>query len=430
MLPAVLLVMFNPRAYTIDTSKTTQFSESWLVLTILLTIVGLIVGSIYLTTAAATMLIVVGICWLWNRLSLKGVRYGRLLSETRAFQGEIIELRLDVYNHKPVPLTWLIVRDIFPPGLPIDQKEIVVNPTTNLVDFTTFWMPGAYQRIARTFRVHCVQRGFYHYGPAQLQSGDGFGFFERGAALTGEQRLIVYPRLYPVAELRLPTKTPFGAVRGRQFLYEDPLRSAGVRAWQQGDEQRRIHWKATARHQQLSSRVYEPSEEEQVLFFLNVTTFERHWQGVVVELHERAVSVAGSLASLAVEQRLPVGMIANSALPGSDQELRLLPGRRPSQLMHILELLAAATPFATAPIEQLLVREAPRLPWGATLVVVTAIAHDDLLVTLVDLAAVGRRVVLFTLAEEPPARWMDKVTVYHLPHLVEDLVAPQRVEAA
>ncbi len=419
--------MFNPRGYSIDTSKTTQFSEAWLILAVLLTIVGLVVRSGYLTTAAVTMLTVVGICWLWNRFSLSGVSYGRTLSEIRAFQGEIVELRLEVRNHKPIPLTWLVVRDIFPPGLPINQTEIAVNPTTNLIDFTTFWMPGAYQRIARTFYVHCTQRGFHRYGPARIQSGDGFGFFERSAALTGEQRLIVYPRLYPVAELRLPTKTPFGAVRTRRFLHEDPFRSAGVRAWQHGDEQRRVHWKATARQQQLSSRVYEPSEEEQVLIFVNVATFQRHWQGVIVELHERAVSVAASLASLAVEQRLPVGMIANSALPGSDQELRLLPGRRPSQLMHILELLAAATPFATAPIEELLVREAPRLPWGATLVVVTAIAHDELLAALLDLAAVGRRVVLFTLAEAPPARWMDKVAVYHLPHLVDDLIAPHRM---
>jgi uncharacterized protein (DUF58 family) len=420
--------LLNPRGYSIDTGKTTQFSEAWLVLTVLLTMAGLAVGSIYLTTAAATMLTVVGLSWLWNRFSLHGVSYDRSLSEIRAFRGEIIDLRLEVRNHKLIPLTWLIVRDIFPPGLPIDEKEIAANPTTNLVDFTTFWMPGAYQRIARTFRVHCIQRGFYRYGPAQVQSGDGFGFFERSVILPGEQRLIVYPRLYSVADLRLPTKTPFGAVRPRRFLYEDPFRTAGVRAWQHGDEQRRIHWKATARQQQLASRVYEPSEEEQVLIFLNVATFRRHWQGVVVELHERAVSVAGSLASLAVEQRLPVGLIANSALPGSDRELRLLPGRRPSQLMHILELLAAVTPFATTPIEELLVREAPRLPWGATLVVVTAIAHDDLLATLLDLSAVGRQIVLFTLAEEPPTRWLDKVTVYHLPHLAADLVAPNLID--
>jgi uncharacterized protein (DUF58 family) len=190
---------------------------------------------------------------------------------------------------------------------------------------------------------------------------------------------------------------------------------------------RRVHWKATARQQQMLSRVYEPTEEQVVQFFLNVTTFERHWHGYIPELQERAISTAGSLAALAVEQRLPVGMIANGALPGSDQAIRVLPSRSPKQLMHILELLAAVTPFATAPIEALLLAEAPALPWGATLAVVTAIAHEALLAALIDLAAVGRRIVLFTLAEKPPQRWLDKITVYHLPHLVDDVVAPHLI---
>jgi len=230
-----------------------------------------------------------------------------------------------------------------------------------------------------------------------------------------------------VAELQLPSKNPFGDVRATQSLFEDPLRTVGIREWQVWDSQRRVHWKATARHQQLLSRVYEPSEELQVQIFLNTTTFERHWHGYIPELQERAISVAGSLAALADEQRLPVGVIANGVLPGSDQPIRLLPGRNPYQLLRILELLAAVTPYASQPIEVLLLDEAPKMPWGATLVVVTAIAHEALLATLIDLAAAGRRLVLFTLAEEPPRQLLSPIQVYHLPHLVNDIVAPSLV---
>ena len=70
--------------------------------------------------------------------------------------------------------------------------------------------------------------------------------------------------------------------------------------------------------------------------------------------------------------------------------------------MRILELLAAVTAFAAQPIEELLLHESPRLPWGSTLLVVTAIAHEALLAALLDLQRAGRRVVLFTLAEKPP----------------------------
>jgi uncharacterized protein (DUF58 family) len=175
--------------------------------------------------------------------------------------------------------------------------------------------------------------------------------------------------------------------------------------------------------------MYEPSEELQLLIFLNVATLVRHWQGNIPELQERAISVAGSLAALGIELRRPVGLIANGFLPGSDQPLRLLPGRSPDQLVRILELLAAITPLATQPIEDMLWRESPRLPWGATLLVVSAIAHDALLATLMELSQAGRQIVLFTLAEDPPTRQLPGIRVYHLPHLVDDLIAPREVIA-
>jgi hypothetical protein len=48
---------------------------------------------------------------------------------------------------------------------------------------------------------------------------------------------------------------------------------------------------------------------------------------------------------------------------------------------------------------------------------------------LMNLKEAGRQVVLFTLAEEPPTQQLPGILVYHLPHLVDDLVAPQEVVA-
>ena len=420
--------MFLRARRTIDTSKDTQFTDAWFVLATILTIVGLVLGNAFLTAAAAVILVVTGMAWGWSRLGFFGLTYTRTLNETRVFRGETVTLELAVRNQKFLPVNWLVVRDIFPSDLPVAGRELVVNPGTNQAEYVTFWMPGPFQRTVRRFDVTCHVRGFHRYGPVTMTTGDGFGFFNRTRHVDDELRLIVYPQLYTAAELNLPTKNPFGSVGVKGQLYEDPMRTIGIREWRQEDAPRRIHWKATARQQQLLSRIYEPSEEQQILLFLNVATLERHWHGYLPELQERTIAVAGSLAAQAVEQRLAVGLIANGALPESDQPIRLLPGRSPAQLVRILELLAAVTPFATDPIERMLLSEAPRLPWGATLVLVTAIAHDALLASILDLAQVGRRMVLVTLAQEPPRRLLEGVTVYHLPHLVDDIVAPALVQ--
>jgi uncharacterized protein (DUF58 family) len=411
----------------IDIEKDTQYTDAWLVLAVILAGIGLLLDNGFFTTVALSLLVLVGSTWLWSSASLLGLDYTRSFQETRAFQGEEITLTLEVINRKPLPLTWLSIHDVFPAALPIAGKTVTLNRVTNRGEFRTFWMPNAFQRITRHFTITCTERGFHRYGPAAIETGDGFGFFKRKANLPVEQILIVYPRLYSVAELALPSKNPFGNRRAKDQLFEDPLRSVGIREWQSSDDPRRIHWKATARYQEVLSRVYEPSRDEQILLFLNVATLTRHWHGTIPELLERAISVAASLAAMAAEARLPVGVIANGTLPGSDQPIRLLPGRSPDQMIRILELLAAVTPFASDTIESLLLKESPRLPWGATLVVVTAIAHDELLATLLELKEAGRKIVLFTLAQKPPEQILAGITVYHLPHLVEDLIAPEMI---
>lgn len=415
--------------YEIDTGKTTQFSEAWVILAIFLTCIGLIFRLPVVMAGAAAMLVIAGLSWLWARYALDDVTYTRRLSETRAFRGEQVNLTLEVQNRKRLPLTWLMLRDIFPSGLPVDGRSLTVNPSSNQAEFTTLWMPGGRQSVRRTFTLDCAARGYYLFGPARAESGDPFGFFEKKSALTRQDWLIVYPRLYTVDELRLPARNPFGDHLSAMPLYEDAMRPAGVREWRAGDGMRRIHWKASARSQTLQSRIYEASEEHQIELILNVATMERHWLGVNAELHERAVSVAASLAAIAVEMRYPTGLMANGIAPASDREIRLLPGRSPRQLMNILEQLAAVTHFATQPVEQMLRKQASRLPWGTTIVVVTAIAHADLLATLRELADAGRRIVLVTLAENPPVEYMGSILVYHLPHIVDDLIALHEVHA-
>lgn len=433
---AKALAELRGRRY-VDVTVDTQFNGAWLILAVLLAAVGLAARIPYLLAASAILAVVPAVGWLWSLFALYGVAYSRKLSETRAFLGETVALTLEVRNRKFLPLTWLRVTDLFPATLPLDESGtgvdsrpaaslVQINPSTNLGELTSFWSASVFSRTTRAYTIRCTKRGYHAFGPATLRTGDPFGFFDRSAVLPGVQRLIVYPRLYPAETLGLPAKNPFGDRLAATPLVSDPLRNAGIRPWQPQDPLKRVHWKATARHRELLSRLYEPSQEIQILIFLNVATMERHWLGHLPELMERAVSVAGSLAAVCAEERLPVGLIANGVLPNSDQPLRLLPGRSPEQIVRILELLAAVTPFASDPIERLLMQESPRLPWGATLLVVSALTHNGLLAAINDLARAGRRVALFSLASQPPSAGalVPGVAVYHLPELRDGAIAP------
>jgi len=417
--------MFGRRA-VIDLQKQEQFSEAWLVLAAILTLCGIAFRRQGLVLIALLLLTIVFVSWVWNRLALWGVSYRRTFSVRRAFCGETVEITLQVDNRKPLPLSWLRVEDTFPARLSLEGGEVVVSSGTNLGTLSTFFSLNGYERARRRYRLRCTQRGFYPFGPVTLESGDLFGLFRSQQRLEWQDWLIVYPKVLPLAELGLPAKDPFGEIKARKRIFEDPSRTIGVRDYQPEDDFRRIHWKATARHQRLQAREYEPATSIQLIIFLNVATLPKHWQGVIPELLERAVSVAASIASYGLSQRWPVGVIANGALPRSDQPIKVLPGRSPTQLVRILEALAAVTPFATSSIEELLTTESPRLPWGATLVVVTAVVSEELEAALLQLKEVGRRLVLISLALNPPdEQRLQGITVYHLrPEVTELEVLP------
>jgi hypothetical protein len=135
---------------------------------------------------------------------------------------------------------------------------------------------------------------------------------------------------------------------------------------------------------------------------LNVSTFKRYWEGVYPALLERLLSVAGTLISQGMDMGYRVGMISNGCLSNSDQPFRVPPGRSPNQMAHLLEALAGVTPIVVAPFDQYLVREIPKVPYGSSLMVLTAVTSSELAETLLKLKRHERQITLISLAEDPP----------------------------
>jgi len=379
-----------------------MFNESWIALSIIIILVGLLLHQPTLLAVASLLLTVAGVSWVWNRYALHGVEYERTFSERRVFQGELVELVTRVTNRKLLPLSWLRVDDQVPADLNLVDGEVLPSSQPELGYLSELYALRWYERVNRRYRLKPHRRGFYAFGPVRLRSGDFFGLFERRQTLLHKEWLVVYPEVRPLYELGLPTKDPFGDSKAWQRIFEDPARTVGVREYQPEDSFRRIHWKASARLQKFQSRLYEPTTSHHLVIFLNVATFPQPWRGIVPEALEEAVSIAASIASYGVAEKYQVGLLANGTVPGSDQPLKVLPSRDPRQLTRILEALAAVTGFATLSIERMVTAESPRLPWGATLLVVTATVYDDLLASLCRLRDAGRRLVLLSLSTDCP----------------------------
>lgn len=379
-----------------------------------------------------TMGIILGllglVIWLWSRYSLSEVTYRRRFGVDHLYFGEETELYLEVTNAKPLPLAWLRCEDDIPNALKLDPDERSrhYQPTRRVL--VNLFSLGLYQRVTRRYRVTGTQRGAWRFGPVQLICGDIFGFRSLFREYTDTILLLVYPRLYTLPELGLDARHPFGDYLSRNRLIEDPLRISGVREYVPGDNFRHIHWKATARRQDLQTKLFEPSASRPLGIFINIRTFNHRFEGVDPALREFAISAGASIARWAQMRGEAFGVFANSMMYAG-QRVRILPAAHPRQLRSVLEALAYCVGVPHTTIERVLLQEADRLQNGTSIIVISATLSESLRRVLIDLQRRGFEVTLLGIGNLTPERAIPGVSFQRLSQkVVEELTAEAEQE--
>lgn len=358
--------------------------------------------------------LIAGAALLWLRVCLLGVRYRRHFERTRLFHGDEIAFDVEIANAKPLPLAWLRAEDELPKALVIEPARLSHSHRPGRQRLLNLVSLRWYERVTRHYRVGAVQRGAWAFGPARLLSGDMFGFDVREQTLDAVDTLLVYPRIVPLTALGLPSDRPFGEFRAMRQLAEDPLRLNGVREYTSGDSMRYVHWKATARRASLQTKTFDASANRPLALFLNINTHEHAWEGYDPDLQEFAITATASLARWAWDQGQAVGLFANAVTQPGAQVVRIRPAGHRDQLTLIFEALARVIPFGRWTLEETLRYEGLHLPYGTTLVVVTALLTEPLRRTLLYLHDRGFTLALITLGQAGEAASIPGVQRYHI----------------
>lgn len=377
-------------------------------------IIGVIARQLTLLSVGLLAILLLVVAWGWQRYCLRGVSYTHRLREDHIFWGETTELTVTLVNRKLLPLSWIETDEELSAHLEFPDHELEMLSGIGKVGLGHTTSLRWFERVNWHYPIRSEHRGLYRLDTVSLRSGDLFGLYTRHEDRPLSTQLFVYPRMVPLPELGLPARYPFGDARAQNTLLDDPVRSAGVRDYRPEDPFKRIHWKATARRQELQVRVFERTTTQTLAIFMNIETFLYYWEGIEPARAEWAITVAASLARFADEQRYSIGLYTNAAVLESGEAIRIQPGRSPHQLVRILEALARLLVLPVQGFHELVQSESGHLPWGSTIVVVTPIVPEFLEVILLRLKERGHKVVLCALTPKPPAP-LPGIITYHLP---------------
>jgi uncharacterized protein (DUF58 family) len=399
----------------------------WYVLAAVLLVLSALTHQSIAFLAALFALVIGLVPELWYRYALRHLVERLALDQRRAFFGEPVTLSISVENQKLLPLPWLEIEDEIPAQVTLLTGHASPSYKVNRARLINAFSLWSFQRVTRRYRLRCLARGVYTFGPATLKSGDPFGWLVREQQVTARETLLVYPLLAPITAFGLPPRRPFGEQATPRRLLEDPLRFAGVREYQITDDPRRIHWKASARVGELRSKIYESSTQYRLLLFLDVATYLEPWMGIDPEIQELTITAAASIAMWGLDEGYAVGLVANSLLLPSDDEptsqpdgtdpgaaahsatflsrVRVPMARDTWQRVRLLSAFGRLFPYLGASIDMLIQAERHSLPMGCTVVLVSAatVLREATIERLLDLRRHGAAVHL-ALTGDPESR--------------------------
>jgi uncharacterized protein (DUF58 family) len=302
-------------------------SDTFFLFVILLAALAIFLREDTILTLVYFLVVAYALSRWWSRRASKTVEYSRTF-QRRAF----------LYEKVPVQVGWSTVIGCRAMAA-IDRVVAAGVDRAQHVSQRHHAQPYGRQRF--TYTLHADRRGYYTIGPLHLRSGDLIGLTEEFDTEGTGDHLIVYPKIVPFANVRLPSHSPIGTMRHTQPIFEDPSRVRGKRDYVAGDSLRRVDWKATASLGRLQVKQFEPSIALETAIFLNLNADE-YAQRTRLDATELAIVIAASLANWIIGQRQSAGLSVNGADPiGPEERPQMLPPRKGRA--HLTRMLEAGT---------------------------------------------------------------------------------------
>lgn len=326
------------------------------VLILLFILVGAVLRDIsLLIVLAGLMFALLLIQWRIGRHSIAGLELRREVPAATVC-GLPVDIRITVFNRRRWLGSWLLTVEDQIEQLAPAQRLSPQRALTVIDDVA----PGHYRQ--GTYQIVFHQRGHYRIGPTWLSTRYPLNLGRSSRQFVNRNSIIVHPRpgvltnrcheLFRVERQGLSRAIARAGVNEGEFF--------GLRQWYNGDSQRWIHWRTTARLGELSVRQFEQQQRMQAVIVLDLHSRpEEQWASGEPIAVEKAISF---MATLAVElvgrgrHRLSVAIAGREVVALPNVQSRILVNDLLDHLASAASTSEDVLPIALERIQASLVR--------------------------------------------------------------------------
>ena len=273
----------------------------------------------------------------YRRLWDKGLKFRVLFSHREAFEGDELQIRMELTNKKFLPLPWVYVkaemsREFQYGQTASDEKDSLEKSMGMLTSITMFSM------LRKRTYFTCKKRGVFRLYRANINVSNLLHTeeFTKDVKLGGE--VLVFPKtLEDFDSVDLVYKIVDSAVLSKALVNPDPFEFRGIREYQPTDALKSINFRATAISQQLMVNIHAPTTAYKLTIALNLDGSQNYsnW-----ELYEQSIRLAATLSKKFIEAGASLSFVTNGRDTASGEALYVRGGTSGAHMYKIYEALA------------------------------------------------------------------------------------------
>jgi uncharacterized protein (DUF58 family) len=335
--------------------------------------------------------------WLYRKLGSLRMYYTRYFEKTSVFEGEEVRLIEYIANKKLLPLPWVRVESKIDSGLRF-KKQFNLDIKHQQFHKSLFTLMP-YSSIKRLHNIKCLKRGCFKLTSAALTFGDLFGMSESTKISSFSTELLVYPKLLPLSDVKLPSHSFMGDAAVKRWIIDDPFMTAGVREYLPGDPLNRINWKMSAKTMSLKVRNHDYTADPKLIIYINVESEEGMWGSITdPDLIEKGISIAATIAQQAISQGVSVGLRSNGSISEHEENPIFVPaGSGFEHFESILQTLARMAIKRTVTFYTLLEDDIQNRTTNSDMLLISSYTNQKLEAQTEALTQSGNAVQLFKL---------------------------------
>lgn len=269
---------------------------------------------------------------------------------------EVFRLTVSAQNAGPRYVLFLRLTQMLPPAFHPQSEEHVVQTSLgdHQISVTTWLRPWRSARF--DIPVSVPRRGYYPLPSLEVARGDFLGLREEIRQSRHFRFVTVAPREAEDAGFRDVLGGFLGDISVRRFLHEDPVLTAGYRAYTGREPMKSISWTQSARGLGLMVKKYDFTSEPTVSVLLNADGPQSPEHA---ERMERCFSLARTVCRVLEERGIGYDLTTNAMAAEAFSDVAdLREGLGARHFAAVLERLGRADCRAAYPGERLLERSA------------------------------------------------------------------------